>query len=305
MKQKPFRIGPGYIAYWVHEAGAHWELSSRERVALQDLDESFRRLLRQRDAVQHARRAFLPASSLHTEGPPSPATQQALYDAVHDFFQTFYSTLSALASFLGRFRTELESEVPHRSNAKFLDWLTRRALFKEEALPLLQEARQFRALLDHKASHQPADWGTQSVDGFVRIFLHGPAGSTGALPDGAMMKLPEMDMLPEEHDWQFVAPDEDLVLWALAVQMNATFPRIQPWRWDQHRVDTCRWKLVLAEGDPQEGYPTFFQTAGRVVYSGPAGKAPRYPRLTKTGPPLSDKEIVELLSKYLDGDQTA
>lgn len=294
-----FRVGPGYIEMWIHEPRAHWELNPREQVALRELEESFARLIKQRDSVQNARRRFLPASSLSTRVRATPGIQQDLFDATHDYFQTFYSTLSALASFLSRFSTELESNVPHRSNAKFLEWLKPLALFRDQAIPVLQEARRFRALLDHKASHQPADWGTIDFDGFVRIVLHGPSNSAGSIPDGAMAKLSGLDMLPEDHDWQFIAPDEDIVLWALAVQMNATFPRIQPWRWDAHRADTCRWELILGEGD-EKPYSIFAHVAGKIVYAGPANEAPQIPRKTKPTRPLRPDEISGVLSRYFE-----
>jgi hypothetical protein len=191
--------------------------------------------------------------------------QQALFSATHDFYQTYYSALSAFASFLTRFKKEL-GEVPHASMSKFLNWLDSIAMFKEATIPLLQEARQFRALMDHKQSHQPYDWATQNLDGMVRIALHGPPNANGAVPDGAMPLLQEdHEQIPEGHSWVFVAPDEDRVLASLAVQLNAAFPRIQRHRGNRKKMRDCTWELVLQEGDPAGGYPILAAEDGEIV----------------------------------------
>ena len=94
-----FRIGPGYVEYWMHEV-THWNVETRHHTVAIELGEAFMRLIAKRDAVENARRAFIPVSSLPTDELPSDTVQKALFDATHDFFQTYYSTLSAFAELL-------------------------------------------------------------------------------------------------------------------------------------------------------------------------------------------------------------
>lgn len=296
-KPSMFRIGRGFVDYWIHAVRGHWQTSGSEDAALLDLEEGLLRLLKKRDAIETARRAFAPASSMVTDHHPVNAVQEALFESTQDFFLAYYATLSSFASFLSRFNRELGSNVPYRSNQKFLEWLKPFALFREEAIPLLEEARNFRTLLDHKADHLPYEWGTVVVQGFVRIMLHGQASPRGVIPNGAMRELAGLDSLPEGHEWTFIAPDEDRVLSSLAIQLNAMIPTIQAHREDEHMMRLCRWEQPIYEDDPRGGFPILAPGAGRVVYSGPASKAPRIPKPFKKKN-LSPQEIEEALAKY-------
>tara|TARA_B100000519_G_scaffold151188_1_gene132134 strand:+ start:987 stop:1859 length:873 start_codon:yes stop_codon:yes gene_type:complete len=277
-----FRIGPGYVEYWMHEV-THWNVETRHHTVAIELGEAFMRLIAKRDAVENARRAFIPVSSLPTDELPSDTVQKALFDATHDFFQTYYSTLSAFASFLTRFRNEL-GDVPHGSNTKLLAWLEKRSLLTSESMPVLGSARQFRALIDHRAQHQPFTWGTEARRGGARIFLHGPGSSSGGIPEGAMQTVPEEAELPDDHIWVFPAPDEDRVLSALAVQMNALFPRIQVHRMDKRKVRECNWAPRYGVGDPRDGYPILSAFPGRVVDAGPMSISGLLDDMFKDGP---------------------
>lgn len=282
-----FRIGPGYVEYWIHET-THWTMSKGESVAVQELGESLVRLISKRDGVQDARRAFFSASSLTTSPQPSTSIQHGLFQTTQEFFHTYYSTLSAFAAMLVRFRAEL-GNVPHRSNSKLIEWIEPLALWRRTAVPALQEARQFRALIDHRASHQPFQWGTTKAPGdLARIFLHGP----GSIPSGAMPRL-DLDegVLPEGDTWIFVAPDEDIVLSALAVQLNAIFPRIQSSRIDHNRAASCGWNLELTDFDPPEGYPILSHIDGVVTNVDPQG-----PTISAE----DSQQISDILAKYSD-----
>lgn len=263
-----FRIGPGYIQYWMHEGLEHWRISDREAAALRELGLSLGRLITHRNSVQTARREFLPASSFASDPQPETDAQHGLFAATADFFLNYYSALSALAGVMVRFR-DVFGDVPHSNNTRFLAWLEPHALFKEE-LPILTEARKFRAAIDHKADKQPYQWATVvPQDGHVRAMLHGPAGQSGSIPDGALPRF-ENDFLPPDHVWTFIAPDEDRVLSVLAVQMNALFPRIQAERGKGDMV-RCQWVNRLGKGDPVGGYPVLAPTAGTVVDVQPMG----------------------------------
>lgn len=266
-----FNVGRGYIKYWAHES-THWKVEAKLRYAVQELKESFYRLITQRDKVHQARRAFLDVSTIPSFDEPTGEMKSALFDAVHDFYQTYYSTLSSLSSLFTRFR-DILGEVPHRSNEKFLDWLEPRALGGNEVISLLRSAREYRTLLDHKASHQPYDWATMRFgDAPVVIALHGPASQSGTFPKGAAaIESFELipSFLPETSDWMMIAPDEDKVLTGLALQLNAVFPILSAKLTDRDVLRACQWKLELGQGDPQQGYPIFAAVSGRVAFTKP------------------------------------
>jgi hypothetical protein len=293
-----FRIGQGYIDYWLHEP-AHWKKQEHEEVALLDLEESLRRLISARDSVEDARRAFTSASSLAPRVDVNDDIQQGMFVATHNFFNEFYTTLSSMASVFSRFSKELEGSVPHRSNQKFLEWLRPRALMEAVALPLLEESRRFRTMLAHKASFPPYEWGTVVVDGLVRLMLHGATGQGGRIPEGALQTLDELDGLPEGYGWHFVAPDEDRVLAALAIQLNAIFPLIGSHRVDDHMMRTCLWEPPRRADSPPDGYPIFAIAPGTVAYVGESSTAPLSVPPTKK---LKPRDIDELLGTFFSSD---
>lgn len=284
-KDELFRVGHGYVDYWCHMP-EHWNINDQERRAITDLCESLHRLIEKRDRVQTARRAFAPASSFGASSTPDARAQQELFDATHDFFQTYYSTLSSFAGVLTRFRDEVGRDVQVGSMAKFIQWLKPHALFAHEAIPLLEEARAFRALLDHKASHQPVDWSTMEDGVLVRAAFHGRASRSGVIPTGARLRSEADKELPGDDDWIFIAPDEDRVLAALAVQLNAVFPRIQRHRHNPESERGCQWQ------QPKDGeYPIYAAESGTVVFADP--------------PPgqlsaESQRRISEILAPYFD-----
>lgn len=262
-----FRVGPGYINYWMHEATEHWTIAAPEAKAVRELGYTLGQLMKRRNGVEDARRKFTPASSLYKPNlAERTEAQRGLFDATSGFFLMYYSALSALVGVAVRFRPELREgmgEVPHRSNSKFLAWLKPHAMLPSQ-FDVLTDARQFRTVLDHKASAQPYEWGTmvRESEGLVRAVLHGPAGQGGNIPDGALPLLGDHPF-PEDHDWAFYAPDEDLVLTCLAVQMNALFPRINAHRFRQDSM-RCTWANRLGPHDPEEGYPIFAAMAGTI-----------------------------------------
>lgn len=304
--QDLFRIGLGYVDYWMHEP-EHWSVSDKEQRALADLDEALRRLIGKRDAVENARRGFIPVSSLDTETKPRNEVQVALFEATQDFYLTYYATLSSFVSVLTRFKAELGS-VPHASNQRFLTWLETHALLPEITIPLLQEARQFRAVLDHKASHQPYEWGTTMAVTDARVLLYGEASQNGSIPEGAMRILGGLDDFPEGTGWTFVAPDEDRVLAALALQLNAMFPRIHSFRANEIVLRHCKWEPPARADAPRAGYPILAHMAGTIVGNyGPGDPMPRRTsgngrRSAKPDSTQSHGNIDEILSAYFDSD---
>lgn len=287
-----FRIGPGYIARWMHIATHHNTLDARERTVVLAFGSALGDLMRHRNSVESARRRGVPVSKLDKSTRPSPEVQAALIEATKDFFLSYYSVVSAMASLVKRFPSVFDNP-PHTSNEKFLEWMKDIALFSEH-WPKLRAARDFRTLIDHPAAKQPYSWGTvDDVSGALRAALHGPAGATGNIPEGAE-HLKDGEEWHEEDAWTFVAPDEDEVLTLLAVQLNAIVDRIQIARFNPESLP-CDWEESYREGDTERGYPVFAIGNGVIT-----GEGPMTPELS-----AEDRERINaILAPYLTAIRT-
>ncbi|MEE6289303.1 hypothetical protein V2J52_16740 [Georgenia sp. MJ173] len=278
-----FRVGPAYVEHWLHEL-EHWRPSPAERTVVESLRDALLQLLELRDAVQRARGEFGPVSVFYPQNYPSINQKHRLYRATVDYYQQFYAAADKLTNVMRRHR-DVFANVPHRSVAKFLTWLEPFAMFPEESLDLLESARRFRALINHSSSFQLFDWHTVSTEQFyVRVVFVGEKSSTGFLPEGSTpIDGPEDDLAPlllatqeEELDegdvaefrpgWYFIAPDEDLVTWALCVQLNSVMQRIAITR-DNSPVVTCDWRPTLTGDDVRTDYPIFAATSGVMAGS--------------------------------------
>lgn len=262
-----FRVGPGYVERWMHIALHHNTLNEHETKAVREVGNSLGALIRHRNAIETARRSFMPASLLDVRTRPANDVQEALFGATTDFILNFYAAVSAMAGMVKRFSVELGS-APHASNERFLEWLANIGLFSDQ-FDTLRAARDFRTIIDHKASNQPYAWATTVDDyGLLRAYLHGPASRTGAIPRGAQALPAGTPPLPDGYDWLFLAPDEDRVLTLLAVQLNMLIPLIQEKR---YRADSlpCDWRMRPGPGEPEGGYPEYAYKSGTIVNEGP------------------------------------
>lgn len=286
-----FRIGPGYVYMWAHLANEHCQLSARERTAIAQFNRSLGQQIRMRDEVESARRAFIPVSLLATPT-VSVAEREVLADTTKRFFLHAYSLISDLASIVVRF-PGIFGNVPSRSNARFIEWLeTGEFGLMQEHFAAVRAARDFRTLLDHTASFQPYEWGTaRDQHGFVRAMVHGPKNREGGIPQGSSPVTPHGSG-GRDDAWIFPAPDEDVVLTLLAVQINAVVSWLQVHR-PVKNDHLCSWEPRLGSGDPQSGYPILAVADGDVVASGKMGL-----QLTE-----EDQATIDaVLGKYLNGD---
>ncbi|BCW56794.1 hypothetical protein StoSoilB20_01410 [Arthrobacter sp. StoSoilB20] len=247
-----FRVGPGYIDYWTHTF-THWDSTDGQKQTVTDLEESLKSLLQKRDQLQLARGAFSQVSVYYPDVHPTPRQMEALFETTQGFFHAYYSAASAMLSVVRR-HASVFGEAPTHSIAKFWTWWKPKGIFMDEAYPLLEKARAFRAFLDHKESYPPYTWHTGSLNGLTKILLVGSANSKGGLPEGTT-KHPQ--------GWAIMAPDEDLVVSALAVQMNALFPEIGA-KADATKGLRCTWEPHATPDDDGRGYPVFAHKEGRI-----------------------------------------
>lgn len=247
-----FRVGPNYVDYWVHNF-THWDSTESQKHTMVDLEESLKNLLKKRDQLQMARGVFGQVSVYHPNAGPTLRQQEALFSTTHDFFHTYYSAVSAMLSVIRR-HTSIFGEAPTHSVAKFLTWWKPKGLFMDHAYPILEKARAFRAFLDHKESHPPYTWHTLNQKGLAKIMLVGSSNAKGGIPEGAS-KHPK--------GWAIMAPDEDLVVSALAVQLNSLIPQIGE-RADISRILHCTWELKPNPDDVAAEFPIFAHKEGTV-----------------------------------------
>jgi hypothetical protein len=226
------------------------DLDERQRKAQIHLTEQFLRLLTKQDNLidLNERIGHRPGWS----GPAPTATQQQdLFEATQDFFQTYYATLSALFAFLNRLPkfTAKYGRPNHQSTAKAINWLRTLTLlpFMDKCADRLEEARAFRALLDHPGGTQPYDWATSKLGHHEDLEL--AIFGSGTAPDGA-----SVGGYYGQGEWHFVAPYYGLVVNALwnassgllaaagrfyrQPEPGSAFRRNPLWRWAERPMPT-------------------------------------------------------------------
>ena len=244
-----FRMGPGYVTWWMHNFD-HWKSSENQLLAVRGLDASFKRLMEKRDQLQMARGPFGPVSIYYPEAHPTHRQQENLFHATLDFFNAYYAAVSAFSTLIKRHRNVF-GDSPNNSVSKFLTWWKPKGLFMDAAHPILEAARAFRAMFAHAESRPAYNWHTAVDQGLTKIVLIGQ----GKVPEGAE---------PYEADtWAFLAPDEDLVVSALAVQLNAAIPEIQAGR-GMAKTLHCTWEPPASSDDVSLNYPLFAHRAGTL-----------------------------------------
>lgn len=250
-----FRITPQYITSWMHKF-EHWESNEKQQQTITALSESLYTLLRKRDQIQSARGVFGPVSIYYPNAHPTPRQQEDLFEATQEFFSAYYSAVSNFASLIKR-HWNVFGDAPHGSISKFLKWWKDNGLFMDEAYPLLESARAFRAMLSHTEAHPTYDWQTLKDEVFTKIILVGAPNEKGKIPAGTE---------PCEDKWYLVAPDEDLIVSALAVQLNAAIPAIQGSTEDGIANEMrCTWQLPATPDDiPGSLFPIFAHQEGVV-----------------------------------------
>lgn len=248
-----FRITPKYVTYWIHMF-EHWEPRENQNEAATVLSESLSRLLEKRDQVQAARGAFGPVSIYYPNAHPTPRQQENLYHATAEFFNAYYTAVSAFSSLIKR-HWEVFGDSPNGSVAKFLSWWKTKSPFMEDAYPILESARLFRAMQSHTESHPTYVWHTWEDRELTRIFLLGSPNSQGKIPAGTEQR---------EDKWVLAAPDEDLVVSALAVQLNAVIPAIEESK-SKKKAMHCTWQLPNTLDDLTSNFPIFAHRDGYVA----------------------------------------
>lgn len=272
---EPFRIGPVYVEHWMHEF-SHWDHSPSVGLAVEALGVSLRNLLELRDKLQRARGEFGPVSSLYPQNHPTENQRQRMYDTTAGFFDGFYTALDKLASLVSQ-HSDVFGHLPHRKMQKFITSLRPFALFADVTLPLLEDARRFRTMTAHGSSLPPHTWITGEVAQFdIRLIFIGRNQRDGNPPEGAIAitdaegELSGLNLGGGEGgesmtaEWYSVAPDEELVVWALCVQLNALVGRIMANR-DNSSVVTCPWVPPFDGDDTGAPYPIFSPMDGEVV----------------------------------------
>lgn len=247
-----FRIGPRYITWWIHEF-EHWNTTEKQRQAVTALSEAFHQLLKKRDQVQTARGLFGAVSIYSPLSGPTQQQQQDLFYATQEFFSSYYVAVSAFSALIKR-HWDVFGDSPNNSNSKFLKWWKSHGLFMDDAHPILESARGFRAMLSHPESYPPHEWHTANDEGLIKIVLAGAPSGQDKIPDGTERR---------DDMWVFLAPDEDLVTSALAVQLNAAIPAIKADK-PKSSAMRCTWQLESTPDDLPDDFPIFAPKAGVV-----------------------------------------
>ena len=194
-------------------------MTSLQARALINLWESMQRLSKKRIAVDDLRER-LPKHH-RPNGGMTQTDKDELFEATESFFQNFYGVLSGLASVVIRFNGQVfDGQATTSTMAKFVDWLNKR--FEAPGhFDILQEARAFRALLDHPDQKQPYTWQSATIAGGpVRIVLFGP----GAVPTGGHERE-----FADGKGWDMDAPYEGFVSTMMALAIRSCLWQIHQW----------------------------------------------------------------------------
>jgi hypothetical protein len=154
-------------------------------------------------------------------GWPAPTEKQRrlIYNRTKNYFDTYYGALSHLSSVVSRF-SKIFGGKAFSDNAKFVRWmkdivgLPYEGTGRDNTFFFLEQARLFRALLNHPQQFPILDWSTEtSYDYQVpKLVLHGPESRSGVIPKGSSRaNLPWV-----KAAWRFDAPQEASVTNSLA-----------------------------------------------------------------------------------------
>jgi len=106
--------------------------------------------------------------------------------------------------------------------AKFIKWLERRFDAYGYFSPA-EDARRFRAILEHPEQHQEYEWMTITIGGGpLHVLLYGPASPNGSIPEGAAPRD-----LGDGPGWEIAAPYENFVFNSTALALHACLWQIR------------------------------------------------------------------------------
>lgn len=159
------------------------------------------RLIHKSEQLGERVRFFSTSSSGST---PTPVDQHEVHDLYESYFQGLYKTLSSLAAVTVLFPSVFHNP-PVRRMKKFLEAMAVAYPDVQEACGHLEEARQYRTLLDHPAGAAVSNWMTfQTADGRgLRVIFYGYKSRSGGIPEGAeRITYPFLT----DADWLFDTP---------------------------------------------------------------------------------------------------
>ena len=213
-------IGRAEISDWFAEIPTD-TFNGFQQQSLLNCWEGIHRFADSRDRLEDLRRRY-PKNHDEIDG-IKPGQQHDLFEATEAFFARYYATISRIAALTTRW-SPVFSQTPVGSMAKFIKWLERRFDAPGYFSPA-EDARRFRAVLEHPEQHQEYAWMTVTIGGGpMHIALYGPASSSGAIPEGAAAKH-----LDDGPGWDIAAPYENFVFNNTALALHACL-----WQIKQH-----------------------------------------------------------------------
>jgi hypothetical protein len=232
-------IGYAELASWFHKSPT----AGMNGLQLQDWKncyESIHRFAASRDKIEQLRRSF---PKDHAEGTGISGEQRhELYQETESFFFRSYKTISQVAALTTRWPTVF-GQTPVGSMAKFIPWLEKRFSAYGYFSPL-EDARRFRALVEHPEQHQAYEWTTVTVcGGPIHVVLFGPASRSGWIPLGSVAKPME-----DGPGWDIAAPYENFVFNITAHALHACM-----WQIRQHLAGSVLTSPFRAIGIDSQG----------------------------------------------------
>jgi hypothetical protein len=211
-------IGHAEISAWF-QGFATASTTGIQCQSLRNCEGAIHRFADSRDRIEGLRRRF--PKNHNKVGGIRPEQQDALYRETEDFFARYYATISRVASLTTRWSVVF-GQTPVGSMAAFIKWLEKRYNAYGYFSPI-EDARRFRAILEHPEQHQEYEWKTITIGGGpMHVLLYGPASRGGMIPAGAVSRQMEDGL-----GWQIAAPYENFVFNNTAQALHACMWQIR------------------------------------------------------------------------------
>ncbi|MGV8851474.1 MAG: hypothetical protein ACOH1M_02760 [Rhodoglobus sp.] len=196
----------------LRSASQQLDLNMYESAALRGAIEALEDLANCRDEVESHRDQFSVNRDSKLLHPTQPQGRK-LYSLTRVYFDTYYSTVSNILSVIARFSSVFGGRT-FNELAPFIKWLDKswgETPSGHDAVAELEQARLFRALVNHPQQFPVTNWHTFAAAGYRErpyITVFGPESRTQKIPPGATRTSVLIQSGALDADWSFDAPDE-------------------------------------------------------------------------------------------------
>ena len=203
---QPLLLNRSEVTMWFNALGNYRPFTLAQDTHFSALREALFRVIASSDAILEL--GIEIESNDEHPGSPSSGQQESVFRLTKLYLDSYYSCLSQLGAVLNEFPASFGRQFSSKRNSKLLVQLIPLVDgLPEEALAVLDYARDFRALLAHPSSFAPVRWmtlGTDQDDPRAAYLVFVGSGT----PTGDTKRLARPDHAVHfGGDWTIPAPD--------------------------------------------------------------------------------------------------